>query len=171
MNSIVGQARETSRLNDPSGICFMANSQQIGKAGELLVQYKLLVRGVESALMTTDSGVDLVAFSCRKQEPITIQVKTNLKPKPGGGKGKLALDWWIPDKSFAHLIALTDLSTERVWFFKMTEIVECAQQHPMGRHHLCMTIDPTMRPNKQERRTFDYQFEQYRLENRFHDLF
>ena len=71
---------------------FMPNTQQIGKAGELLVQYKLLLRGIESALLTTDSGVDLVAFSPRKQKAITIQIKSNLKPKPGGGRGKLQLD-------------------------------------------------------------------------------
>ena len=33
--------------------------------------------------------VDLVAYSGKNKDAITIQVKTNLKPKPGGGKGKL----------------------------------------------------------------------------------
>jgi len=149
----------------------MSTTQQIGKAGELLVQYKLLLRGIESAPMTTDSGIDLVAFSPRKQESITIQIKTNLKPKPGGGKGKLALDWWIPDDSPAQIIAVTDLSTEKVWLFSLAEIKELAQQHPKGRNHLCMTIDPTMQPNKHGRLTFDYEFEKYRLENRIHELF
>ncbi|MGA2505506.1 MAG: hypothetical protein ABSG01_15600 [Anaerolineales bacterium] len=149
----------------------MANSQQIGKAGELLVQYRLLLRGIETAPMTTDSGVDLVAFSSQKQEAITIQIKTNLKPKPGGGKGKPALDWWIAEDTPAQLIAVTDLSSERIWLFRPSEIQELAQQHPKGRYHLCMTIDPTMRPNKQERLTFDYEFERYHLENRFHELF
>ena len=149
----------------------MPNTQQIGKAGELLVQYKLLLRGIESALLTTDSGVDLVAFSPRKQKAITIQIKSNLKPKPGGGRGKLQLDWWIPEDSPAQLIAVTDLSTEKVWLFTLAEIRELAQQHPKGRHHLCMCIDPTLWPNKQGRRLFDYEFEQYRLENRFHALF
>jgi hypothetical protein len=149
----------------------MLNSQQIGKAGELLVQYKLLLLGIESAPMTTDLGIDLVAFSPSKQDAITIQVKTNLKPKPGGGKGKLALDWWIPDNSPAQLITVTDLSKERVWMFKLAEVQKLAQQHPKGRCHLCMTIDPTMRPSKQERLNFDYEFERYRLENRYHEFF
>jgi hypothetical protein len=35
----------------------------IGAAGELLVQYKLLKQGIDSAAMTTDSGIDLVAYS------------------------------------------------------------------------------------------------------------
>jgi len=30
---------------------------QIGSAGELLVQYKLLKNGVDSAAVTTDSGI------------------------------------------------------------------------------------------------------------------
>ncbi len=36
--------------------------QQIGKCGELLVQYMLLKHGVESAPLTTDPGIDLVAL-------------------------------------------------------------------------------------------------------------
>lgn len=36
-------------------------TQQIGAAGELLVQYKLLKLGIDSSAMTTDSGIDLVA--------------------------------------------------------------------------------------------------------------
>jgi hypothetical protein len=59
--------------------------QQIGRCGELLVQQKLLLYGIESAPMTTDSGIDLVVYSPRERNALTIQVKTNLKAKPGGG--------------------------------------------------------------------------------------
>ena len=45
--------------------------------------------------MTTDDGVDLVAYIPAKQDAVTIQVKTNQKAKHGGGKGAPALDWWI----------------------------------------------------------------------------
>ncbi len=38
------------------------NTQQIGKCGELLVQYLLLKRGIESALLTTDYGIDLIGL-------------------------------------------------------------------------------------------------------------
>jgi hypothetical protein len=150
---------------------YMPNTQQIGKAGELLLQYKLLLHGIESAPMTTDSGVDLVAYSSSRKDAITIQVKTNLKPKPGGGRGKLALDWWIPEDSPAQLIAVIDLSCEKIWLFTLEEVNALAQQHPKGRYHLCMAIDPTMRPIKKGRLLFDYEFEQYRLENRLHKLF
>jgi len=30
-----------------------------------------------------------------------IQVKANLQPKPGGGMGKPALGWWVPDDLWA----------------------------------------------------------------------
>lgn len=87
---------------------------QIGRCGEFLVQYRLLLLGVESAPMSTDAGIDLVAYSPTMTGAKTIQVKTNLKPKPGGGKGKNALDWWIPENSPAELVALVDLSEQRV---------------------------------------------------------
>ena len=38
------------------------NTQQVGSCGELFVQYKLLKLGIESAPMTTDYGIDLVAL-------------------------------------------------------------------------------------------------------------
>jgi hypothetical protein len=72
---------------------------QIGRCGELLVQYALLSRGVESAPMSTAAGIDLVAYSPASQNPYTIQVKTNLSAKPGGGKGAPALDWWVRSSS------------------------------------------------------------------------
>ena len=39
---------------------------QIGRCGELFVQYQLLLRGIESAPMSTDAGVDLVAYAPAK---------------------------------------------------------------------------------------------------------
>lgn len=64
---------------------------QIGRCGELLVQYRLLKLGIESAPMTTDSGVDLVAYAPASGRPATIQVKTNLRAKPGGVRARP--DW------------------------------------------------------------------------------
>lgn len=37
-------------------------TQAIGAAGELLVQYQLLKLGIDSARLTTDSGIDLVMY-------------------------------------------------------------------------------------------------------------
>ena len=144
---------------------------QIGRCGELLVQYCLLLRGVESAPMSTDSGIDLVVYSPKTGIPTTIQVKTNLKPKPGGGKGKLSLDWWLPVETPAQLIALVDLSNQRVWMFKASEIESLAQQRASERFHLYMNVDPTLRPRKLDRLSFVYEFEKYLLGNRAHELF
>ena len=144
---------------------------QIGRCGELLVQYLLLLRGVESAPMSTDSGIDLVAYSPTTAYPTTIQVKTNLKGKPGGGKGKLSLDWWLPEETPAQLMALVDLSSQRVWMLRVSEVPSLAQQKSNGRFHLYMNIDPTLRPRKLNRLAFVYEFEKYLLDNRAHELF
>ncbi|MDQ2842616.1 MAG: hypothetical protein M3Y72_16555 [Acidobacteriota bacterium] len=90
-------------------------TQQIGRLGELLVQYELLRHGIDSAPMTTDTGIDLVAYSPDKKASFTIQVKANLAPKPGGGKGSAAIDWWVAEDCPAEWIAFADISTRRVW--------------------------------------------------------
>src|SRR5687767_5493305 len=103
------------RTNVLDGARFKLTTAQIGKCGELLVRMRLLMHGIESAEMTTDAGIDLVAYSPASKTAITIQVKTNLAPKPGGGTGKNALDWWTQEASPAQAHALVDLSTDRIW--------------------------------------------------------
>ncbi len=147
------------------------SKQQIGKCGELLVQYKLLLHGIDSAPLTTDSGIDLVAYSGKNKDAITIQVKTNLKPKPGGGKAKLALDWWMHDKSPADLFAFVDLETSRVWLIKSSELLDLAQQKPKGRFHFFMKTDPTAKTKEKSKKAYDYEFEGFLLKNRVHKLF
>jgi hypothetical protein len=143
---------------------------QIGKCGELLVQLELLRRGIESAPMSTDSGVDLVVYSPKRKVATTVQVKSNFQPKPGGGKGKPALDWWISEENPADLIALVDLSTDRIWLFRKDELSQFAQQKSGGRYHHMYT-DPTARPKKTERSAHVYEFERFSLQNRSHELF
>ena len=143
---------------------------QIGKAGELLVQIRLLLLGIDSAAMSTDAGIDLVAYSSLSRRAITIQVKTNLKPKPGGGKGKLALDWWVPEKSPAELQAMVDLSESRVWLFTTAELASFAQQTSSGRHHLYMVTDPTYVQRKTIRPTRPDEFSSFALEHRASEL-
>jgi hypothetical protein len=152
---------------------FAISKQQIGRCGELFVQHQLLLDGIESSPLTTDVGIDLVAYSPRKKKPALIQVKTNLKPKPGGGKGKLAIGWWIPDDSPAELFAFVDLSQPRVWIFTFSEIKKLAQQHSNGRYHLYMYVDPTVKrkASTPAKLAFVYQFQRYLLENRKHKLF
>ncbi|MEW6356369.1 MAG: hypothetical protein AB1696_08595 [Planctomycetota bacterium] len=143
---------------------------QIGRAGEFLVQQKLLLHGIESAPLTTDCGVDLVVFSPISGNAITIQVKSNLVPKPGGGKGKPILDWWVPDDSPADIFAFVDLGTSRVWLVKKSELPQVAQQHPEGRHHFFMATDPTASSRRDGKSLHDYEFQKYLLENIVHTL-
>lgn len=114
---------------------------------------------------------DLVAYSPKAREAQTIQVKSNLKAKPGGGKGKAALDWWIAEDNPAQLVALVDLSLKRLWVFTKEEITALAQQRSGGRFHVYMYTDPTHKPKKVDRLVHLHEFEKYRLENRAHELF
>lgn len=145
--------------------------QQIGKCGELLVQFELLKRGVESAPMTTDAGIDLVAFSDRRREALTIQVKANERPKPSGGKGSLALDWWVPVGSPADVVAFVDLSSLRVWLMTMQELAKYAQQQSGGRYHFFMIVDPNYRPTKKDRLARVEEFESFLLERKAASIF
>jgi len=124
------------------------STQQIGKLGELLVQYRLLEFAVESAHLTTDAGIDLVAYSSQASGAKTIQVKANLKPKPSGGKGRAGLDWWVPVASPADLFALVDISTNSIWLFTKAELAAHAQQESNGRFHLYMYTDENVKTRK-----------------------
>ena len=86
--------------------------------------------------MTTDAGIDLVVYSPNSKKALTVQVKTCLRPKPAGGKGKPSLDWWLPDNSPAELVGLVNLEDDRAWLFTLKEFIDCAQQRPEGRAHL-----------------------------------
>lgn len=141
------------------------SSAQIGKCGELLVQYRLLLIGIESAPMSTDTGIDLVAYSPMRKHPATIQVKTNLKPKPGGGKGKAALDWWLPEDSPAELVAFVNLEDQSIWMMTHQEAKEHAQQNSNGRLHLYMYTAQDAAPRKSDRLVLSHEFEHFKLEN------
>ncbi|MFH2060488.1 MAG: hypothetical protein ABIJ59_16515 [Pseudomonadota bacterium] len=148
----------------------MKTKQHIGKAGELLVQYKLVKYGIDSSAMTTDSGIDLVAYSPKNMKAYTIQVKTQEKPLPGGGRGKLSLAWDLRDNSPAELIAVTDLSTDSVWLFALSEFEELAQQHSAkGNLKLYMYVDETISTKKNM--ALKSQFEKYLVENRIRTFF
>ncbi len=145
-------------------------TQHIGAAGELLVQYKLLKFGVDSAAMTTDSGIDIVAYSPKSMRSFTIQVKTKEKPTKGGGTGKLSLAWDLRDNSPAELVAIADLSTDSVWLFTHTEFEKMAQQHSgKGNLKLYMYVDESV--NTKKEMALISQFDQYRLEERIDTFF
>ena len=141
---------------------------QIGRCGELLVQYRLLTQGIESAALTTDAGVDLVAYAPRLARAFTVQVKTNLRPKPAGGRGKPALDWWLREDSPADLVALTDVSRNRVWLFRHEEFDSLAQQRSSGRLHFYFYVGAE---NLRAGQSVESDYEAFALENRIAELF
>jgi hypothetical protein len=71
-------------------------TQGIGAAGELLVQYQLLKHGIDSARLTTDSGIDLVMYVPGTHHAFTVQVKAAEKPYLDGGTGPLVMGWFFP---------------------------------------------------------------------------
>lgn len=105
------------------------NTQHIGAAGELLVQYRLLKLGVDSARLTTDAGVDLVVYSLTAGHASTVQVKTVLAPAPAGGRGRLAVGWSFPHELGADFLAVVLLSDDEVWLFTADQARLVAQQH------------------------------------------
>jgi len=145
-------------------------TQQIGRLGELLVQYELLRHGIDSAPMTTDAGIDLVAYSGESGRPFTIQVKTNLSPKPGGGKGALAIDWWVSEDCPAEFYAFVDLSTRRVWLLTKHELDTSAQQRSGGRLHIYMYTN-VQSESLAYARHGDVRFAEFLFENRVSSLF
>jgi len=149
---------------------------QIGASGVLLIQYRLLKHGIESAPMTTDAGIDLVVYSSKLEKAVTVQVKTCLRPKPAGGVGGPQLDWWLPQNSPAELIGLANLACDQVWLFRRKEFEDKAQQpdpaerlrHPEKELHLYFYVekDYQARPWCHER-----DFEPFTIERRMEELF
>ena len=144
---------------------------QIGRCGELLVQLKLLLFGIESAPMTTDSGIDLVAYSPRTGRASTIQVKTNLKPKPSGGKGKLSIDWWIPENSPAEMFALLELEKNRIWILTKDELALLSQQKSGGRYHFFIMLQQISTKRRDRKAIYEADFNTHLLENKISRLF
>lgn len=118
-------------------------TQHIGAAGELLVQYRLLKVGIDSARLTTDAGIDLVVYAPGSAEATTVQVKANLAARPAGGKGQLSRGWDFPHSCPAQLLALVALDSDCVWLFTLAEARELAQQNsPKGIRKLYWFVEP-----------------------------
>lgn len=144
-------------------------TQHIGRCGELLVQYRLLKYGIDSSAMTIDDGIDLVAYVPKTKRAITIQVKTNEKPKRSGGKGKLTLDWWIRQNSPAELVALVNMADDEIWLFTHQELTNMTIQKSNGKLHPYFYIDDNYKPRKAK--THKREFSKYLIDKRVGDLF
>ena len=114
------------------------STQQIGKCGELFVQFKLLKLGVESAPLTTDPGIDLVAFPCvrafpdKRGTPVTIQVKTSTHHSEASDPMCKWLLWEIPKDCIADYIAAVDFEREKFWLISTKEFIEKATRSGTG---------------------------------------
>lgn len=149
----------------------MTSTQHIGAAGEILVQYRLLKLGIDSARMTTDSGIDLVVYSPLREQAVTVQVKTQAAPSPSGGKGGLSVGFYFPDDLRAEILALALLSTDQVWLFTREEARELAQQHnARGNRQLYWYIEPRQ-PRSGAAPLHSGDVAQHLLERRTADLF
>jgi len=146
------------------------NSQHIGAAGELLVQYQLLKLGIDSARLTTDAGIDLVVYAHGNQTAHTVQVKANMSPKPAGGHGPLSRNWYFPHKCPAQVLALVALDTDAVWLLTLEQAHELAQQHSaQGMRQLYWRLDPDATAAKAVRH--EGEMTGYLLPNRAPELF
>jgi hypothetical protein len=144
------------------------NTQHIGAAGELLVQYRLLKLGIDSARLTTDAGIDLVVYAPADRSALTVQVKANLGPKPSGGKGPLGRAWYFPHSCPAQLLALVALDVDMVWILTIDEARDLAQQHSdKGMRQLYWRRDRVGRTTTR----FENDMAEYRLEHRAASLF
>jgi hypothetical protein len=138
----------------------------IGVSGKLLVNSLLLREGISTQL--GKNGFDLVVTLSRPKRRWTILVTTNLRPKKAGGKGKMALDWWVAVDNPADYVACVDLSTLRVYLFTRAEYEKLSQQKAGGKYHLYMYTNKAVALRGKKSMKFDYEFEPYRLENRIH---
>ncbi len=138
----------------------------IGVSGKLFVNSMLLRQGLSCEL--AGNGYDLEVSLSKPRRLWKILVTTNLQPKKAGGKGKMALDWWVPVDHDADYIACVDLSTLRVWLFRSQEYAKLAQQKAGGKHHLYMYTNRDVALRGPKSMKFDYEFESYILENRIY---
>jgi hypothetical protein len=136
----------------------------IGVSGKYLVATLLTREGFQCEL--GGDGYDILVPLQRPRRRNTILVTANLRPKKAGGKGKMALDWWVPVSARADYIACVDLDTLRVWLFRRSEFEKLSQQQAGGKYHLYMYTNKAVALRGKKTMKFDYEFEPFRLENR-----
>lgn len=138
----------------------------IGLAGKYFTQAMLIREGLPTSAGKDD--IDLVVNLKKPRRRFDIFVVSNLQPKRAGGKGKEALDWWVPRKTAADIIACVDLSDLRIYLFERDELAKFAQQRTAAKYHLYMYTDKAVALRGKKSMKFDYEFESYKLENRVH---
>ena len=87
------------------------------------MQYKLLKSGIDSAPMTTDYGVDLVALDPNGGAATSIQVKTARHSRDADSEW---VEWDMPKKCVADYVAVVDLDNEKGWLFRVQKFEEAS---------------------------------------------
>jgi len=147
-------------------------TQQIGKCGELLVQYMLLKDGVDSAHLTTDPGIDLVAFpnvkasTEERRKPVTIQVKTSTTHI--GNVGDRYLRWQIPEDCPADYIAAVSFDREKFWLIRTEEFKRKAYRRASGELDLRLLLSGHEYKRIKQK---EEQFKEYEMENAIPKVF
>jgi hypothetical protein len=128
------------------------SSQQVGKCGELLVQCKLLKYGIESSHLTTDHGIDLVAFHSSGRRTVTVQVKTSTHH---GELGDRWLHWSIKESCPAEFVAAVDLNRDIFWLFRIDEFKKLSRRVGKGEesHYRLWWYVPEDTPEKAGEKT------------------
>jgi hypothetical protein len=142
----------------------VANTLHIGAAGELLVQFRLLRNGIDSARLTTDAGIDRVAYPPGTARALTIQVKTVERSTPAGGKGAFSTGVVFPKNSPAEYLSVVRLYDERVWLFPIEDALRLAKQETP---RLYWFVNPETAPSGA---LIEPQVERYRLESMLDEL-
>lgn len=113
-------------------------SRQIGRCGELFVQYKLLKYGVDSSNLTVDVGIDLVAYSSIGGKPLRIQVKTSSPHSDRAGEKYLR--WQIPESCPADYIAAVDFENDKFWLIRTEGFRQLARHRADGELDLRVSL-------------------------------
>jgi hypothetical protein len=98
-------------MTDTGGPCAAAGRKidtlAIGAAGELLVQYKLLKLGINSAWGTTDSGID---GEGSQRPAVADRRRPRIYPETGADQ----ITWSTIDEKWRHVVTtVMDLDTAR----------------------------------------------------------
>jgi hypothetical protein len=133
-------------------------TQIIGAAGELLVQYQLLKHEIDSARLTTDSGIDLVMYVPGTTEAATVQVKAMQKPYTDP---RARLEWGYPLKCKADWLAVVDVSRDLVWLFPVEEAIGYSGGTAEGLTYLSWYVGD----KGGTKYGIESDFERYRLDN------
>jgi len=121
-----------------------------------LVLYRLSRLGVDAGALR--AGPHLLAR--RTGRPVTIQ----LNVVESGSRTGRTCEWLIDEVFSADLVALVDLSSERVWLMTPYEVGELSKLGEDGKRRLYTYADPTLDLEKTGHIVFSGDFERYALE-------